>query len=288
MSQEKETGRARYRRLLRRHNADPFNGLSDEELIWLMEYEEAHPDDPLVQQNKADARRFNEGIIDAVGKLGSENIGLGAGIPSEEERVAAEFEKLKPRLNELFGDSREHQSEPGAESPPAGMPPARGTAARWIYALAAGIALLAISLYGVYQFALPGFYPQAALTALEQENLAAGVLRGASSAEDEFARGAAALLQAPGKTLGIFPYFDRAKLEEAVAHFQNAFENTENPAIRNHSAYYLGKAYLMLAEPERACDWLKGVQESRAVDYREEAERLLKTLPCGERQESRQ
>lgn len=282
MSKEKETDRARYQRLLRRHNADPFNGLSDEEVIWLMEYEEAHPDDPLVQQNRADARRFNEWIIDAAGKLGSEKIGLGPGIPSEEEQVAAEFEKLRPRLKKLFGDKPEPQSTPGAKIPPAGMPPARRTAARWIYAAAAGIALLALSLYGVYQFTLPGFYPQAALTPLEQENLAAGVFRGAGSAEDEFARGAAALLQAPGKTLGIFPYFDRARAGEAISYFQNAFEGSEDPIFRNHCAYYLGKACLMLAEPERACDWLNRVRESPAVDYRKEAERLLEALPCGE------
>ncbi|MBC6950576.1 hypothetical protein DWB58_21835, partial [candidate division KSB1 bacterium] len=119
---------------------------------------------------------------------------------------------------------------------------------------------------------------QLASIAQYQDDLAAKIRGASTAASRDFSGGAAALLAAPKDWLGLFPRYDLAKIDEAMTHFQSAFENAPDPFQRAEIAFFLAKACLMKNDARQSKHWLNQVLAQNVVDYREEAKALLQKL----------
>lgn len=132
--------------------------------------------------------------------------------------------------------------------------------------------------YGVYQYSLPPFYETAKLSALEKKNLWSGERSAAASAATAFANASRALLVAPQKRFWVFPYFEPSHTATAISGFRQAYQASAEADLQNECAFFLGKAWLMQAEPDSARAWFSRVLASKAVIYQKEAKQILKQL----------
>lgn len=73
--------------------------VSDDDLEWMMTYEEANPSDPEVIKSRA----MENLIIEAILREGSDVFGLGPGIPSEKDRINQLLDQVAPELDRKFG-----------------------------------------------------------------------------------------------------------------------------------------------------------------------------------------
>lgn len=134
--------------------------------------------------------------------------------------------------------------------------------------------------YGVYRAALPEFLGPAKLSDLEINYLQLEQKSGATPTPSELDRGAAALRNALQKRFGIFPFFEQARVDSAIVHFHNVYESSPTPSRLNYSAYFLGKAYLMKAEPDSACTWFNRVLATNQAEFQDEARELKGRIGC--------
>ncbi len=151
---------------------------------------------------------------------------------------------------------------------------------QWAFRLAFAAVVLA-ALYGtlwlVGRWGLPKTYELASV-ASHEEFLNVRVRGESVAAEAEFAAGAEALLSAPKDWLGLFPHYDRQKVDVAIVLLTRAFEATDDPFQRAEIAFFLAKAYLMKDEITGVKRWLNEALAQNVADYRREATELLKKL----------
>lgn len=91
----------------------------------------------------------------------------------------------------------------------------------------------------------------------------------------DFQKGAVALQKA-SDAVGMFSGFDQIAADSSIFYFERFYHNlAEDHYLRNHSTYYIAKAYLMKNKPEIAQQWLKKVVESDIPDYQAQARSIL-------------
>jgi hypothetical protein len=155
---------------------------------------------------------------------------------------------------------------------------------QWAFRYAIAAALVFAVLYGSLWLAgkqiLPRTYELASVDAYH-EVLSVEIRGESSAATREFSSGAAALLAAHRDWLGLFPHFDQAQADTAIAHFHRAFEAANDPFQRAEIAFFLAKAYLMKTDFDHAKQWLEKTLAQNVADYREEARLLLEKLQRG-------
>ncbi len=200
----------------------------------------------------------------------------------QEKWKALEEELGKPvdwRLHALF-------PEPAVKSQPFRGPrwlvaPFRLRQPQWTFRHAFATAMALIALYATLwlfgRLTLSENYSLASVT--DYREVLRGESRGRhSTAIDEFSAGAAALLAASRDWLGLFPHYDRARVDAAIQHFHRAFQMAEDPFLKAEIAFFLAKAHLMKDEASNAKHWLKQALAQNVADYREEAKLLLEKL----------
>lgn len=149
---------------------------------------------------------------------------------------------------------------------------------RWAFGLAA-VAVVLVVLYGslwlVGRWRLPETYKWASVE--EFRDLLQVRVRG-ESAEAVFSAGVESMLAAKQDWFGLFPHYDRERVESAVADFGRAFEDTSDPFQRAEIAFFLAKAYLMKEDETNARRWLNITLAQNVADYRQETIALLAKL----------
>jgi len=147
------------------------------------------------------------------------------------------------------------------------------------YAIAAGLvfAVLYGSLWLVGKLMLPRTYALASVDAYH-EVLSVEIRGESPAATREFSAGAAALLAASSDWLGLFPHYDKAQADTAIAHFHRAFAAASDPFQRAEIAFFLAKACLMKTDSDHAKQWLEKTLAQNVADYRKEATDLLQKV----------
>lgn len=144
---------------------------------------------------------------------------------------------------------------------------------------AAAAAVLLLFLFGMYWLTLPPYYNIANLTVEEQKSLMIAQRSEIKSSDaNKYAQGAAAMLNAHKKHFGFLPYFDSGEVGAAISLLHEAWKASGEPFDQNQYAFFLGKAYLMQANPDSARQWFKWVADSRAMNYKKEAQGYLEKL----------
>jgi hypothetical protein len=155
---------------------------------------------------------------------------------------------------------------------------------QWALRYAIAAALVFAVLYGSLWLAgkqmLPRTYELASVDAYH-EVLNVEIRGEGSAATREFSAGAAALRAARRDWLGLFPHYDQAQADTAIAHFHRAFEAANEPFQRAEFAFFLAKAYLMKTDLDHAKQWLEQTLAQNVADYREETRLLLEKLQKG-------
>lgn len=95
---------------------------------------------------------------------------------------------------------------------------------------------------------------------------------------NEFSDGISELLAAPSDWLGLFPHYDRGRVDQAIQHLTHAFQTTEDEFQKSEIAFFLGKAYLMKKDIAKTRQWLNQVIAQNVADYRKDARDLLQKL----------
>lgn len=147
-------------------------------------------------------------------------------------------------------------------------------------AVLAAAALLVFAALLSYEAMLPDFYDPAKLSQGEKDNLLDLTQRRGEAENPLLEAGVRTLLEAETARLLIVPAFKQAKLDTAIANFRAIYDSTDNIYLKSTSAYFLGKAYLMRAEPDSACTWLQRVLDQPATFYRQQATELRQRLAC--------
>jgi len=144
----------------------------------------------------------------------------------------------------------------------------------------AAATFLILAIMAAIQLSRPQYYSIAKLIDEERKSLIVSE-RGQSqlsAPEQDFRAGATALLQAQEARFLFFPYFDRAKTDNAISHLRQAYRADENSFKRNKYAYFIGKAYLMQANADSARVWLQRILDRNDSVYQKEVRELLNSL----------
>ena len=141
---------------------------------------------------------------------------------------------------------------------------------------ATAMLVLCITLFSITQ-KQPQYYDIASLNQQEQEMLMLinNQNRG-DYEENEFSQGAVLLLDAEYRKVGVLLSFDNQKINDDISHLKKAYNLSNEPFYQNKYAYFIGKAYLMNSDLERAKEWLKVVvQSDKSAAYQDAAIDLL-------------
>jgi len=192
---------------------------------------------------------------------------------------------------------RELEQEAGIQvdwntlSPPKVRQPEQENHFRWrfdiprlvpAFRFAAGLALVLLISYGglrvVSELRTPATYELASLDDYRADfsdlRRAAGLV-----GESDFESALQLLFNAKRDWLGLWPRYDAARVNSAIALLRAEFDKTDEPFMRAEIAFLLGKAYLMTNHIEEARTWLEAVLDQNVADYRREAQHLLGQLP---------
>lgn len=134
-------------------------------------------------------------------------------------------------------------------------------------------------LWGVSQATTPVTHTLASLDpyASDLAVLTAPVRSANTSSTDptqSLAQGLNALQAAPTSTLGLFPQHDPAHVQDALAHLNQAYTETDDPILNVTAAFFIAKAHLMLGDVEAARSHLQDVAQRNTV-YSDDAQALL-------------
>ena len=147
------------------------------------------------------------------------------------------------------------------------------------WAVAASFMLFTLygTLWLVGRTTVPDTYALADIA--EHTEVLNGSVRGTDTPGD-LAQGAESLLAAPPRLLGLFPHYDQAQVARAITHLEQAFQASDSTDsfLRERTAFFLGKAYLMQGNVAAARNWLETARAQNATGYQEETQALLRAL----------
>ncbi len=143
-------------------------------------------------------------------------------------------------------------------------------------------ALLIFALIYVFSYKIitPEYYYLARLNPTETEmiKLSSSSTRG-NDATQLSNQDITSLLDAETQILGLFPVFDKTKIEKAIKSLTAAYNSTDENFYQQKYAYFLGKAFLMENDKATALKWFITVDNIKLESfYKNSANNLISKL----------